>query len=64
MNELVKSVSFNDLRLPYVDALSDLGIDNIGWKVLIDTTFPSAKSLEAVVMATTLTFALILPESS
>ncbi len=53
MNELVKSVSFNDLRLPYVDALSDLGIDNIGWKVLIDTTFPSAKSLEAVVMAIT-----------
>ncbi len=52
-NELVTSVQFNDLRLPYNEALADLGIDNIGWKVLQDTIFPNAQSASSIIMAIT-----------
>lgn len=50
--DIVTSVSFNDLRLPYYDAFADgFGIDNIRWKVLIDTVYPSAKTVDAIAMA-------------
>lgn len=50
--EIVTSVSFNDLRLPYIDAFADgFGIDNIRWKVLIDAVFPAAKTVDSIAMA-------------
>lgn len=50
--DIVTSVSFNDLRLPYYDAFADgFGIDNIRWKVLIDTVYPAAKTVDAIAMA-------------
>ena len=53
--ELITSVSFNQsgLRFPYNDALADLGIDNIGWKVLQDVIFPNATSADSIIMALT-----------
>jgi phage recombination protein Bet len=52
---LIKEVEFKGdaLRLPYVEGLDAFGIDNVGWKVLTDTVFPAAKSLDAVIMALT-----------
>lgn len=39
-------------RLPYHPAVQDrFGVDKSGWRVLIDATFPSAKSVEAILMA-------------
>lgn len=39
-------------RLPYHPALEErFGIDKTGWRVLVDATYPSAKSVEAVLMA-------------
>ena len=50
--DIVTSVSFNDLRLPYIEAFADgFGIDNIRWKVLIDTVFPAAKTVDSIAMA-------------
>lgn len=50
--DIVTSVAFNELRLPYVEAFADgFGIDNIRWKVLIDTVYPAAKSVDAIAMA-------------
>jgi phage recombination protein Bet len=47
-------VQFNDLRLPYEPLFAEaFGVDNIRWKVLIDSIFPSAKSVESVAMALT-----------
>lgn len=41
-------------RLPYVPELADgYGVDAVRWKVLCDTVFPNAKSLDSVVMALT-----------
>ena len=53
--ELITSVSFNQsgLRFSYNDALADLGIDNIGWKVLQDVIFPNATSADSIIMALT-----------
>ena len=53
--ELITSVSFNQsgLRFSYKDALADLGIDNIGWKVLQDVIFPNATSADSIIMALT-----------
>ncbi|MDR3464198.1 MAG: phage recombination protein Bet [Beijerinckiaceae bacterium] len=46
------SVSFNNLRLPYDDVFAEgFGIDNIRWKVLIDTVYPAAKTVESIAMA-------------
>lgn len=50
--EIVTSVGFNDMRLPYDESFANgFGIDNIRWKVLIDTVYPAAKTAEAVAMA-------------
>jgi phage recombination protein Bet len=39
-------------RLPYHKDLKDrFGIDRAGWRVLVEVTFPAAKSIEAVIMA-------------
>lgn len=39
-------------RLPYHPAIEErFGIDKSGWRVLVDATYPSAKSVEAVLMA-------------
>lgn len=41
-------------RLPYTPALADgYGVDAVRWKVLCDTVFPNAKSLDSIVMALT-----------
>lgn len=55
MNQaLITDVSFGTLRLPYNDALADsYGIDNVGWKVLVDTIFPNATSVDSIIMALT-----------
>jgi phage recombination protein Bet len=51
---LITAIKFDDLRLPYVSLIGDaFGIDNVRWKVLTDSIFPSAKSTESVVMALT-----------
>jgi phage recombination protein Bet len=51
---LITAIQFDELRLPYTSLLGDaFGIDNVRWKVLIDSIFPSAKSTEAVAMALT-----------
>lgn len=42
------------LRIPYPRAVqTHFGIDNTGWKVLVEAIYPSAKSSESVVMALT-----------
>lgn len=52
MNALIKDVEFRDLRLPYIPDLADsFGIDNVRWKVLIDSIFPAATSVDSIVMA-------------
>lgn len=39
-------------RLPYHPAVQDrFNVDRSGWRVLVDATFPNAKSVEAVLMA-------------
>lgn len=39
-------------RLPYHPAIQErFGVDRSGWRVLVDATFPSAKSVEAILMA-------------
>lgn len=39
-------------RLPYHKDLKDrFGVDRAGWRVLVEVTFPAAKSVEAVIMA-------------
>lgn len=39
-------------RIPYHPAIGDkFGIDRSGWKVLVESTFPSAKTIEGVALA-------------
>jgi phage recombination protein Bet len=39
-------------RLPYHDLVQErFGIDKAGWRVLVDATFPSAKTVDAIIMA-------------
>lgn len=52
-NQLVTSVAFHDMRIPFPQDVMELGIDNIGWKVLQEATFPSAKTATAIIMAIT-----------
>jgi phage recombination protein Bet len=49
--ELITSVEFKNLRIPYHADLADLGVDNVGWKVLQETIFPNATTLDSIVMA-------------
>lgn len=48
---LIRDVAFKDLRIPYLPETEVFGIDNVGWKVLIDSVFPAARSLDAIMMA-------------
>ncbi len=51
---LVTNVEFRGtgLRIAYVPELLDsFAIDNVGWKVLVDTIFPNATSAESIIMA-------------
>lgn len=49
-----RDFEFRDNRLPYVPDLADAyGIDNVRWRVLINTIFPSAKTVESIIMALT-----------
>lgn len=46
------SVKFLDLRIAYEPTFAEaFGIDNMRWKVIIDTVYPAAKTAEAVAMA-------------
>lgn len=54
MNELIRDVEFRGqaLRIPYpADLFDSFKIDNVTWKVLIDTIFPGASSAEPIIMA-------------
>lgn len=53
--EIVTDIAFPDasLRLPYHDQFATLGIDNVRWKVLIDSIFPQATSVDSILMALT-----------
>lgn len=54
LNKQLSTVQFNDLRLPYEPLFAEaFGVDNIRWKVLIDSIFPGARSVESVAMALT-----------
>lgn len=45
-------VAFSPPRLPYHPAVQErFGIDKSGWKALVEAVFPSAKTIDAVVMA-------------
>lgn len=51
---LLRDFEFRDNRLPYVPDLADAyGIDNVRWRVLIDTIYPNAKKIESIIMALT-----------
>ena len=47
---LTTAVKFNNLRLPYDDAFAEFGVDNIRWKVLIDSIYPAAKTVDSIAM--------------
>jgi phage recombination protein Bet len=49
--QLTTAVKFNNMRLPYMEEFAELGVDNIRWKVLIDTIYPSAQSIDSIAMA-------------
>ena len=53
--DIVTDVAFPDasLRLPYHQEFERLGVDNVRWKVLIDTVFPHATSVDSILMALT-----------
>ena len=53
---LITNVEFrgSGLRLAYMpELLESFGIDNVGWKVLVDSIFPNVKTANSIIMALT-----------
>ena len=45
-------IIFQKPRLPYHEAINDrYGVDKGGWKVLVEAIFPSAKTIDSIIMA-------------
>ena len=52
MTTKAEVIIFQKPRLPYHDAVQDrYGVDKGGWKVLVEAIFPSAKTVDSVIMA-------------